>query len=49
MEKNKLAIMYMDLRQDADVRIDLCHKYRVDPDAVRKKRTKQQELTDTYL
>jgi len=41
MEKNKLALLYMDMRQDADIRNDLCDKYKIDPEAIRNRRTKQ--------
>ena len=40
MEKNKLAVMYMEMRQDADVRNQLCDKYKLDPEAIRNKQTK---------
>ena len=31
MEKNKMAIMYMQMRQEADIRTALCDKFKVDP------------------
>ena len=49
MEKNKLALLYMDMRQDADIRNDLCYKYKIDPEAIRNRRTKQQKKTDEFL
>ena len=49
MEKNKLALMYMDMRQDADIRNDLCRKYRIDPKALKKKKTKLQRDVDKVL
>ena len=42
MEKNKLAVMYMEMRQDADIRNSLCDKYKLDPEAMRNKKTKTQ-------
>ena len=35
MEKNKLAIIYMEMRQDADIRNSLCDKYKLDPEAMK--------------
>ena len=40
MEKNKLALIYMEMRQDADVRVDLCTKYNIKAESFKKKRTK---------
>ena len=49
MEKNKLALLYMDMRQEADIRNDLCYKYKIDPDQIRNRRTRQQKKTDEFL
>ena len=32
--KNKLAIMYMEMRQEADIRNSLCEVYRVTPEEI---------------
>lgn len=40
MEKNKLAVLYMEMRQDADIRNSLCDKYRLDPEVLKNKKTK---------
>ena len=49
MEKNKLALTYMEMRQEADIRHDLCHKYKLDPEAMRNKKTKTQREADDLL
>ena len=49
MEKNKLAVMYMEMRQDADVRNQLCDKYKLDPEAIRNKQTKVQRKVNELL
>ena len=40
MEKNKLALIYMEMRQEADIRNSLCDKYRLDPQLMKNKKTK---------
>ena len=42
MEKNKLAITYMQMRQEADIRNSLCDKYKLDPEAMKNRKTKAQ-------
>ena len=49
MEKNKLAIMYLDMRQDADVRNELCNKYRINPNAINKEQESKQKRIDWFL
>ena len=49
MEKNKLALTYMEMRQEADLRNELCEKYRIDPVAIRNRKTKVQKKTDIFL
>lgn len=49
MEKNKLALMYMEMRQEADIRNNLCEKYKVDPTAVERKRTKTQKAAELFI
>lgn len=49
MEKNKLAIMYLDMRQDADVRNELCNKYRINPNAINKEQESKQKRIDRFL
>ena len=46
VEKNKLALMYMEMRQDADIRNSLCDKFKVDVEAVRNKKSKSQVKAD---
>ena len=42
MEKNQLALMYMEMRQDADIRNTLCDKYKIDKEALKNKKTRKQ-------
>ena len=46
VEKNKLAVMYMEMRQDADIRNSLCEKYRIDVDGALNKKSKSQLKTE---
>lgn len=43
MEKNKLAIMYMEMRQEADIRNKLCDEYKVNPTVINTNKTKAEK------
>ena len=49
MEKNKLAIMYMEMRQDFDIRTSLCDKYKVDPKNIQSLKTKAQKKAEKAI
>ena len=40
MEKNKLAVMYMEMRQEADIRSSLAEKYKIDLEEMADKKRK---------
>lgn len=40
VEKNKLALMYMEMRQDADIRNSLSDKFKVDVEGILNKKSK---------
>ena len=49
MEKNKLAIMYMEMRQDFDIRSSLCEKYKVDPKVIKNEKTRAQKKAEQAI
>lgn len=46
VEKNKLALMYMEMRQDADIRNSLSDKFKVDVEGILNKKSKSQVKAD---
>ena len=49
VEKNKLAVMYMEMRQDGDIRNSLCEKYRIDMTSAANKKSKSQIKTEKTI
>jgi len=39
----------MEMRQEADIRLDLCTKYRIDLEAERNRKSNVQKKTDQFL
>ena len=49
MEKNKLATIYMEMRQEADIRNSLCDKYKLDPEVMKNKKTRAQQKVEDEI
>lgn len=49
IEKNKLALIYMEMRQDADVRYNLCQKFKIDIENIDVNKTKDQAEANQLL
>ena len=49
MEKNKLAIMYMEMRQEADIRNKLCDEYKIDPLVINSDKTRAAKQAEAEI
>ena len=49
MEKNKLAIMYMEMRQEADIRNKLCDEYKINPLVINSNKTRAEKQAEAEI